>query len=231
MAFKASNTKEFIIKAKMVHGDKYDYSQVVYVKNSIKVNIICKEHGIFSQIPQNHLRGSGCPKCAKHTKYTKDVCRNEANKYTTRRDFKRNSPKIYDTACTKHWLDEICSHMVGKIKHKAGWWDNIENCIATASLYNSPQELKNVESGCHASIFKHKWQNICYKHMNCRKREYTENDLSNIAKRCKTHKEFRTKYSGAYSSAKNKNLLEKICQHMPPLRKNSKSSIPLTFKN
>ena len=160
MAFKASNTKEFIIKAKMVHGDKYDYSQVVYVKNSIKVNIICKEHGIFSQIPQNHLRGSGCPECAKHTKYTKDVCRNEANKYTTRRDFKRNSPKIYDTACTKHWLDEICSHMVGKIKHKAGWWDNIENCIATASLYNSPQELKNVESGCHASISKHKWQNF-----------------------------------------------------------------------
>ena len=45
------------------------------------------------------------------------------------------------------------------------------------------------------------------------------------------NKEFRTKYPGAYSSAKNKNLLERICHHMPPLRKNTKSCIPLTFEN
>lgn len=215
----------------MVHGDKYDYSQVVYVKNSIKVDIVCKEHGIFSQTPQNHLRGSGCPECAKHIKYTKEVCKNEASKYTTRGDFKRNSPKIYDTACTKHWLDEICSHMLGKVKYKAGWWDSIENCIATASLYNSPQELKNAESGCHASISKHKWQTICYKHMQYRTREYSIEQLREIASVCKTYAEFRTKYSGAYLAAKNKNILEKICQHMPPLRTNTKSSIPLTCEN
>ena len=231
MAFKASNTEEFIIKAMKVHGNKYDYSQVVYVKNSIKVNIICKKHGVFSQTPQCHIKGSGCPICARHIKYTKEVCQNEANKYATRGDFRKNSPKIYDTACNKHWLDEICSHMVGEIKHKAGWWDNIENCIATASLYNSPQELKNAERGCHASISKHKWQTDCYKHMQYRTREYSLEQLQEIANRCKTYKEFRTKYLGAYLSAKNKNILEKICGHMPPLRKNTKSSIPLTFEN
>lgn len=231
MAFKASNTEEFIEKARKAHGDKYDYSLVSYVKNSIKVSIICKEHGIFSQTPQCHIKGSGCPKCAKHTKYTKEVCENEAKKYATRGDFRKNSPKIYDTACNKHWLDEICLHMVGKTKYKAGWWENIEHCIETASLYNSPYELKKAESGCYVSIIKHKWQEVCYKHMDSWKREYTEKDLIKIAKRCNTHKEFRTKYSGAYSSAKNKNLLEKICQHMPPLRKNTKSSIPLTFEN
>lgn len=231
MAFKASNTEEFIIKAKKVHRDKYDYSQVIYVKNSLKVNIICKGHGVFMQTPQCHIKGSGCPICARHIKYTKEVCQNEANKYATRGEFRKNSPEIYSVACTKHWLDEICINMEGKTKYKAGWWDNIENCIATASLYNSPQELKNAESGCHASISKHKWQNICYKHMNYRKREYTEQQLIELAKECKTHKEFRTKYPGAYSSAKNKNILDKICHHMPPLRKNTRSSIPLTFEN
>ena len=114
MAFKASNTEEFIIKAKKVHRDKYDYSQVIYVKNSLKVNIICKEHGVFMQTPQCHIKGSGCPICARHIKYTKEVCQNEANKYATRGEFRKNSPEIYSVACTKHWLDEICINMEGK---------------------------------------------------------------------------------------------------------------------
>lgn len=231
MTLKGSNTKEFLLKAKKVHGNKYDYSQVIYIKSSIKVNIICKHHGTFSQTPQNHLRGSGCPICARKTKYTKEVCINEAKKYKTRSDFRNNSSKIYYTACNKHWLDEICTHMEGKIKHKAGWWENIDNCITTASLYRSPQELKKAECGCHASISKHKWQDICYQHMKYRKREYTENQLIEIAKQCKTHREFRIKFSGAYSSAKKKNIYNKICQHMPPLRIVAKSRIPLTYEN
>src|ERR1035441_7456160 len=60
-----SNTEEFICKAKEVHRDKYKYEQIIYNSGHTKVNIICPEHGIFSQTPDNHLRGHGCPKCAK----------------------------------------------------------------------------------------------------------------------------------------------------------------------
>src|SRR5690606_33289030 len=28
------------------------------------ISIICIEHGVFKQTPDNHLRGKGCPKCA-----------------------------------------------------------------------------------------------------------------------------------------------------------------------
>lgn len=58
-----SNTKEFIKKAKMVHGDIYDYSSVDYVNNRICVEIICFKHGKFPQAPTLHLRKQGCPKC------------------------------------------------------------------------------------------------------------------------------------------------------------------------
>ena len=61
--FKNSNTKDFITKAKEIHGDKYDYSKVEYVNNKTKVCIICPEHGEFWQIPNSHLNGSGCNKC------------------------------------------------------------------------------------------------------------------------------------------------------------------------
>ena len=58
-----SNTEQFIEKAKKVHGDKYDYSKVEYSKSSVKVCIICPEHGEFWQTPNNHLKGGGCQKC------------------------------------------------------------------------------------------------------------------------------------------------------------------------
>ena len=53
----------FIEKAKRIHGNKYDYSLVDYIKAIEKVNIICPVHGIFQQTPNVHLSKSGCPKC------------------------------------------------------------------------------------------------------------------------------------------------------------------------
>jgi very-short-patch-repair endonuclease len=57
-------TKQFISKAKLIHGDKYDYSLVDYVNNSTKIKIICLTHNIFKQTPQNHLNKNGCPICS-----------------------------------------------------------------------------------------------------------------------------------------------------------------------
>ena len=56
-------TEQFIEKAKTIHGDKYDYSKVVYCGNEIKVCIMCPEHGEFWQTPHSHLSGRGCKKC------------------------------------------------------------------------------------------------------------------------------------------------------------------------
>lgn len=56
-------TEQFIIDAKKIHGDKYDYSKVDYVNSQTKICIICPEHGEFWQAPDIHLRGSGCQEC------------------------------------------------------------------------------------------------------------------------------------------------------------------------
>jgi len=58
-------TKEYFIeKAIKVHGNKFDYSNIEYINSQTPIKIICKEHGDFEQIPNNHLRGKGCKKCA-----------------------------------------------------------------------------------------------------------------------------------------------------------------------
>lgn len=62
-------TKEqFILKARNMHGWKYDYSKVEYSNNKTKVCIICPEHGEFWQTPHSHLHGKGCPNCCKRNK-------------------------------------------------------------------------------------------------------------------------------------------------------------------
>ena len=54
-------TEEFIEKAKTVHGDRYDYSQVRYVNTYTKVTIVCGKHGSFQVAPTRHLsNGAGC---------------------------------------------------------------------------------------------------------------------------------------------------------------------------
>ena len=58
-----SNTEEFIKKAKLVHGDKYDYRDVEYYNCKTPVKIICPKHGEFWQNVNHHLQGQGCPEC------------------------------------------------------------------------------------------------------------------------------------------------------------------------
>lgn len=55
---------EFIEKAILVHGNKYDYSLVDYIKGNNNVTIVCKKHGEFLQSSSEHLKGKGCPKCS-----------------------------------------------------------------------------------------------------------------------------------------------------------------------
>lgn len=58
----------FIRRAKEVHGDKYDYSKVVYINTNTKVEIICPIHGSFWVTPAAHLHGYSCKKCANENK-------------------------------------------------------------------------------------------------------------------------------------------------------------------
>lgn len=56
-------TDQFIENAINIHGDKYNYSKIIYKGKDKKVKIICSKHGEFEQTPHTHLQGQGCPKC------------------------------------------------------------------------------------------------------------------------------------------------------------------------
>ena len=60
---KCIDTAGFIKKAKIIHGDLYNYDETNYINNRTSIIIICKIHGKFLQRVGDHIKGSGCPNC------------------------------------------------------------------------------------------------------------------------------------------------------------------------
>jgi len=105
---RALTTKEFIIKAKEIHGDKYNYSLVEYVNVNTVVKIICCEHGAFeirAGVLLNPNIKNSCPECKK-TDHLNRV-RIHTNKKTTEQ-FIEDAQKVhgdrYEYALVKYEL-------------------------------------------------------------------------------------------------------------------------------
>ena len=60
-----SNSDYFIALSRSIHGDKYNYSKVVYKNTYSKIIITCPKHGDFTQRASAHTHGKqGCKKCS-----------------------------------------------------------------------------------------------------------------------------------------------------------------------
>lgn len=100
-------TEQFIENARKVHGDKYDYSKVIYEHSKKDVIIICPIHGEFSMRPNNHLNGQGCPNCGGTKKLTKEAFIEKSklvhgNKYDYSKVTYENNKKQVIIICPKH---------------------------------------------------------------------------------------------------------------------------------
>ena len=113
-------TEEFIQKAKLVHGNKYDYSQVEYINSKRKVCIICPEHGEFWQKPSQHLiTNCPCQKCSCIIRTTEDFINKailiHGNKYNySKVEYKGKDIKVC-IICPEHgeFWQSTGSHLSG----------------------------------------------------------------------------------------------------------------------
>jgi len=110
---KKTTTEEFIRKAQLVHGDRYDYSSSTYGASAHeKITIKCKQHGEFLQSPHSHYRGEGCSKCGRiaannkttHTleQFVKLAIQIHGNKYDYSKVDYVNSKTKVEIVCLKH---------------------------------------------------------------------------------------------------------------------------------
>jgi hypothetical protein len=129
----------FIHEAQKVHGDIYDYQKVNYVNAHHKIEILCKEHGVFQQSPNSHLHGQGCPVCgiANQTKFTRKskedfIYGARVIHGIDRYDYSQvdyiNTDTEVTIICQKHGVfnQKPCNHLRGKgcprcVNHSSKW--------------------------------------------------------------------------------------------------------------
>ena len=89
--------EQFIKKANKVHNNKYDYTKINYINSHTKIKIICPKHGMFEQIPSNHLKGQGC-----------SLCKGSKGEKTIRNYLLKNNVKFEKEKTFKNCKNENC---------------------------------------------------------------------------------------------------------------------------
>lgn len=171
---KESEALAFPLKAKDVHGDRYDYSKVEYQDHMTRVIIICKKHGEFTQAPRKHIEGSGCQKCGveqQENKINTEIFIDRSkkihgDKYKYEQAVFINSKTKIKVQCELHGIFEILphNHMKGVGCKKCA---DISNTKTTEDFI---EQANNTHSGLYSyarvkySGFKVQVDIICNKH-------------------------------------------------------------------
>ena len=202
------NTEEFIRLSREKHGDKYDYSHVVYVKAKDKVKIICPIHGEFEQCAFSHYKcGSGCSKCSSiergsnSKKWTYESCYTEAKKYKSRSEFKKGCASAYSASCKNGWL-KYYTWFEEKQKPK-GYW-TYERCYEEAKKYKTKREFAKGSPSAYNVSYKKGWLDNYIWFIKRQKPNGYWNSYENCldeAKKYKSRSEFKKSCNGAYRSS------------------------------
>lgn len=155
--------KQWLEKAKEIHGDKYNYFLLDYKNSRSKVKIVCPKHGVFEQLANSHLQGCGCPKC----KYEILL----QNQPMTQDEYIRKANKIhynkYDYSKSKYsswneFITIICPEH-GEFEQRAGshlQGFGCPNCATSKgeNLIQNYLHLNNIKG-----LFQYKFEDCRYK--------------------------------------------------------------------
>lgn len=114
------NNEKIIKQFFSVHSNKYNYSEMVYSGDNVKIKIICPIHGVFEQTPGNHKRGQKCPKCTGRNLEATEIINQlkllHDNKYDYSKVIIKNSSSKIIIICPTHgeFTQTINNHKSGQ---------------------------------------------------------------------------------------------------------------------
>ncbi len=209
---KKMRTSDFIKKARIAHGDKYDYSKAEYKGNKDKVCIICPEHGEFWQHASNHLRGVGCPKCgiitssSKQKIWTRERCYETARQYKELNSFCKECQTAYVIAHRNGWLQDYT--WLSRRQLPNGYWTK-ELVLEEARKYKNSHEFKERNPKAYSAAHRKGWMKECtwfVKPKNAKKWDY--DTCFEEAQKYTTLTDFRVNSIYSYCMARDKGWLK-----------------------
>jgi len=145
--------------------------------------------------------------------WTEEILRNEALKYQTKVEFKKNNRKAYDAAIgkNKNFWNEITSHMDSS--HYTKWTKEL--LIQEALKYDNISDFHSKSKGGYQAAKKigDDFIKIITSHIPPHRR-WTNDALRDEALKYTTKSDFRKNNRGAYQTSKDRKILNDICVHM-----------------
>ena len=147
--------------------------------------------------------------------WPKERCLEEAKKYKTRMDFKKNASAAYKVSCQQGWINEVCGHMT-QLQQPRGFWTK-ERCHKEALKYTTKVDFR---AGCHSAYqtaSREGWVNDICSHMiaTTLPNGYWNRDrCHHEALKYTTRTDFHDGCISAYNAAFFHNWLDDICSHM-----------------
>jgi hypothetical protein len=136
--------------------------------------------------------------------WNKERCGEEALNFKNKTEFRKKSKGAYESARKNGWLNDICSHMYKLLDDV---WTK-KRCLEVIQKCETKKDFKTNFSSAYQSSIRNKWlDEICANLKEIYKPSgyWTKDKCFEVAKTCKSIKDFKTKYATAYSkSLKNK---------------------------
>jgi hypothetical protein len=101
--------------------------------------------------------------------WTKERCLEDALKYKTKNEWKKNSSGAYNKSIKSGWSNECTKHMV-ETRNPPNYWTK-ERCIEEALKYNTVLEWRTTNQLTYNKSRKNGWLYECTKHMTKLKRK------------------------------------------------------------
>ena len=159
--------------------------------------------------------------------WTKERCKEAAEKFNKRIDFQKGNRAAHSAAFKNGWLDEICTHMSYNEFEPTKWTKQI--CLDLAKQYKTRGKFKSNNSSAYKIALKHGWLDEIFKDLpfhgyknervmianeeqkyKGNRKFWTEERIIAEAKKYHSLTEFSKKASGAYYAAYNLKILNKI---------------------
>lgn len=169
---RAVDTPTFIQRARLIHGDRYDYSLTEYKGTKESVVVICPIHGEFIILARVHINnGGGCPKCR---------CPQKIVKAGAIKRYKLADGALRQCSHCKNYFE------LDKFNKNKGVSDGLnsscKNCerIITAKYRDSHREKIRKRDNAHKKV---KWQEFKELHKDEIEQKKKERELINQEKR------------------------------------------------
>jgi len=152
--------------------------------------------------------------------WTYEKCKEEALKYQTKKEFRKNAKGCIKSAIRNGWMIDICSHMINLIKPN-GYWTK-EKCHEESLKYQTRNELWINNASVHVISNKNGWLDEICSHMIPTQKPtgyWTKEKCQEETLKYNTRSEFQKNNASVYKISRINGWLDEICNHMILLHK------------